>query len=324
MKLLLTKGSTTWDVTKLLTTTTWSGDKSTACRQLSTSLLCVEGSSLPVAEIGDRLTLEEGDPLFDGMVLRRNLTSEVSTMTVLAFDDGYRLQRNDGTYKFTGAAPEIITRQVCSDLGLKVAALPETGLKLARKFSAVACNQIVSTVWSLASEKSGSEYALRYTPAGLLVKVRSVSTDSLVLATGSNLMDASTIEDATKVVNSVAIFNSDGELLRRMGDQASQQLLGIMEGHLVQGEDDAAAADDAAAKALQEGQQKRTVTVNVLGDTRLLTGETVVAQEESTGLTGVFWIDADIHTWKNNTHYTRLDLNCRNVMQKQSAGSEIK
>ena len=61
---------------------------------------------------------------------------------------------------------------------------------------------------------------------------------------------------------------------------------------------------------------------NVLGDTALLTGETVVVREAKTGLTGVFWIDADVHTWKNKNYYTKLTLNCRNVMATSNAGSE--
>ena len=42
------------------------------------------------------------------------------------------------------------------------------------------------------------------------------------------------------------------------------------------------------------------------------------------GLTGSFWIDADVHTWKNKNYYTKLTLNCRNVMATADAGSEVK
>ena len=125
------------------------------------------------------------------------------------------------------------------------------------------------------------------------------------------------------MVNSVAIYDSNGNLLRRTGDSTAQKLYGVMEQHVIQGDGKAADADATAKKALEDGKFQRTVTVNVLGNTSLLTGETVVVREAKTGLEGVFWIDADVHTWKNNNYYTKLTLNCRNVAATASAGSEI-
>lgn len=175
----------------------------------------------------------------------------------------------------------------------------------------------------LASEKTGGSYAIRWTPAGLLVKERTAGGSSLVLKASSNLMDAVTKEDATQMVNSVAIYDSNGNLIRRMGDAAAQRLYGTMERHITQSKDKEADAAASARKILEDGKFQRTVTVNVLGDTSLLTGETVVVREAKTGLTGVFWIDADVHTWKNKNYYTKLTLNCRNVMATASAGSEV-
>lgn len=324
MTLFLTKsGSATRDITRILTTWTWSGDKATISRELSGEVAYIEGSRLPVPEIGDLVTMLEGtEKRFVGVILQRSLGSEDSTMAFTAFDFGYYLQRNDGTYKFTGATPEEITRLACSDREIPVSQLPSTGIRLWRKFAGVKLNQLITTAWTLASEKNGKVYAIRYTPEGLLVKERSVNKSNLVLKASSNLMNATTKEDATQMVNSVAIYDSNGNFLRRIGDQAAQKLCGVMEQHVTQNSGKEADADAAARKALEDGRLKKTVTVNVLGDTALLTGETVVVREAKTGLTGVFWIDADVHTWKNKNYYTKLALNCRNVMATSNAGSE--
>lgn len=324
MTLYLTKSAGTRDITTILTMWTWSGDKATISRQLSGTVAYIENSQLPVPEIGDLVTMLEGtEKKFVGIILQRSLGSEDSTMDFTAFDYGYYLQRNDGTYKFTGASPEEMTRLVCGDRSIPVAQLPSTGLQLWRKFAGVKLNQLITTVWTLASEKNGKTYALRYTPAGLLVKERSVSQSSLVLKASSNLMDATTKEDASQMVNSVAIYDPNGNFLRRIGDSDAQKLCGVMEQHITQSEGKEADADATARKALEDGRQKRTVTVNVLGDTALLTGETVEVREAKTGLTGIFWIDADIHTWKNKNYYSKLTLNCRNVMATANAGSEV-
>ena len=64
------------------------------------------------------------------------------------------------------------------------------------------------------------------------------------------------------------------------------------------------------------------MTVEVLGDRRLVTGETVVVTEDVTGLRGVFWIDGDRHSWKRGQYTCRLTLNCRSVMDMTTAGKE--
>lgn len=323
MQLYLTKheGGESRDITGLAVTWTWSGDKASITRQLVAEIAYVEDSGLPVPEIGDLITMEDTERLFQGVVLRRTLGSEDHTLSVTAFDYGIYLQKNDCTAKFAGATPEEITRSLCAEKGIPVASLPTTGIQLRRKFAAVKLGQAITTVWSLAAEKNGKRYAIRYTPSGLLVKERTVSGESLVLKAAGNLMDAITTEDASNVVNSVAVYDKNGNFLQRLGDTASQGLIGVMEAHITQ-RDGSDAVNEANHK-LEDGKQTRTVTANVLGDLSLITGETVVVREDRTGLEGVFWIDADTHTWKNNSYYTKLTLNCRNVAATASAGSEI-
>ena len=323
MQLYLTKheGGESRDITGLAVTWTWSGDKASITRQLVAEIAYVEDSGLPVPEIGDLITMEDTERLFQGVVLRRTLGSEDHTLSVTAFDYGIYLQKNDCTAKFAGATPEEITRSLCAEKGVPVASLPTTGIQLRRKFAAVKLGQAITTVWSLAAEKNGKRYAIRYTPSGLLVKERTVSGESLVLQAAGNLMDATTTEDASNVVNSVAVYDKNGNFLQRLGDTASQGLIGVMEAHITQ-RDGSDAVNEANHK-LEDGKQTRTVTANVLGDLSLITGETVVVREDRTGLEGVFWIDADTHTWKNNSYYTKLTLNCRNVAATASAGSEI-
>ena len=323
MQLYLTKheGGESRDITGLAVTWTWSGDKASITRQLVAEIAYVEDSGLPVPEIGDLITMEDTERLFQGVVLRRTLGSEDHTLSVTAFDYGIYLQKNDCTAKFAGATPEEITRSLCAEKGIPVASLPTTGIQLRRKFAAVKLGQAITTVWSLAAEKNGKRYTIRYTPSGLLVKERTVSGESLVLQAAGNLMDATTTEDASNVVNSVAVYDKNGNFLQRLGDTASQGLIGVMEAHITQ-RDGSDAVNEANHK-LEDGKQTRTVTANVLGDLSLITGETVVVREDRTGLEGVFWIDADTHTWKNNSYYTKLTLNCRNVAATASAGSEI-
>ncbi len=326
MELYLTHESSTLRITELCTTWVWSGDKTTLVRQLTFEIVYDEAGALPTPQMGDAvlLTDDSGKPVFDGTVLRRSAGSEDKTMDVTCFDHGIYCRRNDGTYKFRNAAPEDITRQVCADRGIPVAALPTTsGVKISRKFAGVALDKIIGTVWTLASQKTGEQYAVTYTPQGLSVSVRGVSERSPVLKAESNLMDAKTTEDATQHVNSVAIYDADGSFKRRTGDADAQELFGVMERHLTENASGDVDTDEEARKLLEDGQMQQSVSVDVLGDLSLITGQTVVVRENRTGLQGVFWIDADTHTWKRGNYYCKLTLNCRNVAAETSAGGEL-
>lgn len=186
MKLLMTHGTSTRDVTELMVSWNWSGDKASISRQLTGEISYVEGGNLPVPALGDVVTMvNDGKRLFVGIILLRSLSSESSTLSFTAFDYGYYLQQNDGTYKFTGAAAEAQTQAVCKDRKIPVAGLPVTGIPLRRKYAAVRLSQIITTAWTLTGEKTGKSYAIRYTPEGLLVKERDVGGSSLVLRTSS-------------------------------------------------------------------------------------------------------------------------------------------
>ena len=210
-----------------------------------------------------------------------------------------------------GIARTAATKAV-GTLRFSVERAPSTALRIA---AGTVC---MTEIPHRASEQDCQKSCNGYTPAGLLVKERTVSAASLVLKAAGNLMDATTTEDATSVVNSVAIYDKNGNFLRRLGDAASQELVGVMEAHVTQGE--GSDVTDQANRLLEDGKQQRTVTVHVLGDLSLITGETVVVQEHKTGLEGIFWIDADVHTWKNHNYDTMLTLNCRNVATTASAG----
>ena len=254
-------------------------------------------------------------------IINANLTPLPDKVGVDGLEDKWRtVWDEDGTYKFRDATPESITRQVCADYEIPVVSLPSTGVKINRKFAGVALDKIFETVWTLATQQTERKYAITYTPKGLLVAVRDVSERSIVLKAESNLMDAKTVEDA---VNSVAIYDADGSFKRRMGTDDAQKLFGMMERHLTENASSDVDIDKEAQALLDEGGMAQTVTVDVLGDLSLITGQTVVVRENKTGLQGIFWIDADVHTWNRGNYYCKLTLNCRNVVSGTIAGGDL-
>ncbi len=321
MTLYLTGRDGTRDISQLAVSAAWSGDKASICRQLTLRLVNLPDSGLPSPRTGDVVTLVDGETLFTGYAVQRSLDSEGVVMSVSCYDRGIYLRNNHGTYKFRDKTPEDICRTVCADHGIPISALAETGVPVSRKFSAVSLDKIATTAYTLAAEQTGKRYAVRMTPEGLLVKEKGQSEASLNLRPRSNLIQASTTESIVNMCNSVAIYSQEGSLLRTVNDQGAVDLYGMMQRHVTEKK-----GADAAAQAkalLDDGALARTVTVEVLGDQRLVTGETVVVEESITGLSGVFWIDADRHTWQRGQYRCRLTLNCRSVMNQTTAGSEL-
>lgn len=62
------------------------------------------------------------------------------------------------------------------------------------------------------------------------------------------------------------------------------------------------------------GVEKRITLDGIDGDLRCIAGNGVEVYDQATGLSGLFWIDSDSHTWENGTHIMNLELNFKNIM----------
>lgn len=49
-----------------------------------------------------------------------------------------------------------------------------------------------------------------------------------------------------------------------------------------------------------------------------------MVKEPYTGLSGVFFIDGDSHTWKNGIYTNKLTLNFQNLMDEKESGQNDK
>lgn len=327
MQLTITSGSKTTQAWDMTTSVVWSGDKRRAARTLSFGLAASENDpGLPAVDcpLGAqvRLLAEDGTPCFLGVVVSRTLATGGTSVNIVAHDRGLYLANNQGTYQFRDETAERGTARICGDYGIAAGALATTGVALRRKFAGVALWQIIITLYTLAAQQTGRTYMARFTGDGALEVVERTETPtSLVIRPGSNLLSASTTDSILELCNSVAIYDNDGQPIQTLQNQELVNLYGLMQRHIRQAKGDNAVPE--AQAILRDQGIKQTVTVECLGNTGLITGATVVVRQPYTGLSGVFWIDGDSHTWKNGAYTTKLTLNCRNVMFESTAGGEL-
>ena len=322
-ELLLTApgGGSVRDVTELVQTATWSGDVGQTCRELSASLAVPRDGSVepPALEEGSVLTLRQGgQPLFTGPLIKPTTSSQDSLVDLSALDNGRFLVGNEGWYKFSATPPETAAATLARDFGIPVAALARTGVRVSRKFPGVVLDEIVRTMYSLAAEQNGRRYLVRFTGDGRLEVVEKPSDASLTIA---STMAVTNTWDITNLQNSVAIYTDTGALVRRVQDAASMGRNGRLEHVIIQrdGED----AGKEAQAWLEDNGLRQNLTVETLGDIRLITGQAVQLRDTGSGVKGLFWIDSDTHTWKNGQYFTKLTLNFRNIVDDSTAGTEV-
>lgn len=310
------------DATQLVQTATWSGSDGQIARELSASLVVPKDGSVPPPELveGSQLTLRrDGVQLFTGPLISATTTSQSSVVDLSALDRGRYLVGNKGWYQFTGAAPEIAVAAICKDFGIPVAGLARTGLTVSRKFPGVALDKIIKSLYALAAEKNGKRYLARFTGEGELEVVEKPGTATLEI---QSTMSVTNTWDISRLQNSVAIYTDTGALVRRVEDQASIQLNGRLEHVLTQRD-----GKDAGAEAnawLEDNGLRQNLTVETLGDTRLISGNAVKLRDTGSGVSGLFWVESDTHTWKNGQYFTKVKLNFRNISDDSIAGSEVK
>ena len=318
MRLTLTNGTTVTDVSEVMASCVWSGERARCCRTVECTLLADRAA----VELGDLLQLfaDDGAEIFRGYVVTVERSSEEKTIDVYARDQGIYLNNNQVTIKLTNTTAEAAAASICGQLGIPVGALAVTNWRFSRIFSGVKAYDAIMTGYSLAGAESGKTYILTFTGGKLSVTEQQDPAEALVVRGGSNLQSAVYRASIESLVNSVEIRDKNDRIVRTVEDKDSTALYGVMRRVLKQSGDDDKSAE--AEKILKENRMERSATINCLGDIRLKTGGAVIVREPSTQLDGLFYIEGDTHQWKNGIYTCKLTLAYERVMDVKTAGQE--
>jgi hypothetical protein len=323
IQLLIKTGSGTVDANQLAPTITWSGDYQQCARSLNFGILSspIDKNITSVkCDLGSAVTLiQDNTELFQGHIFTREKSTSGNTIDIECFDQGIYLKRNETTYKFTNTTPEAVTRKVAADFGIPVGEIAVTGFKFSRNFIGCDLYNIIETSYTLASRKNKKKYHIIFHGGKLCVVEKKVTDNTLVIEGGVNLMDATMSDSIENMVNQVAIYDKNDKLVKTVKNAEAVKLYGLMQNYIKQsdGEDTAAKAQ----KLLDDNGIEQKITVNNLGNIANVTGGTVVVHEPYTGVYGLFYIDADTHTWKNGLYLNKLTLNLKNIMDEKEVGS---
>lgn len=323
MKLIIKNSDGVFDISNLVQQKSWSGDFQQCARTLTFNLLSSPtDKTIPVVkcELGNVVTLMQEDRLlFEGYVFDRSKSTASNTIDVTCYDRGIFLKRNKASYKFKNQTPEAITTRVCTDFEISTGEVIPAGIKISRNFLGSTLYDIIQTVYTLASAETKKKYHVAFKGMALNVLEKKVTDDTLVIKSGVNLIDATMTDSITNMINQVAIYDKNDKLIRNVKNDELIKLYGLMQEYIKQ--PDGENYGDKAQKLLDDNGVQQRITINNLGNIANVTGGTVIVHEPHTGLYGLFYIDSDVHTWKNGLYLNKLVLNFKNIMDEKEVGT---
>lgn len=309
-------GKQTEHITNLVQAKSWSGSYRDCARQLAFS-----ATPQALCDLGGQARLyHQADILFNGRIVRRQRDSLGQTVDCTALDHGLYLKRNKLYRAIRRQTPEAVTRQLCSEFGILAGNLAETGVALSRNFLNVNLYQVIQTMYTLAAAETGKQYQIRFRSNYLDVVEKVVGERSLLLSPGRNLISCTSADSIEKLVTRVSVYDEAHRMTGHFdAEETDLALYGLMQ-EAIRAED-AQSPEKRAREILKENGVETTINAQCIGNPKLITGNAVVVEEPITGTYGTFWITADSHTVPNGVYRTKVTLDFRNLMDKQTAGS---
>lgn len=325
MIITLTNADGTFDVTGMISSAVLSGEVRQCCRTLDLEIVSSpydDGIPAVDCSVGAAVSLFEGGALlFSGFIFSRTKTTVGNLLDLHCYDRGIYLKKNQTSRRVDGLSPEQATADICAEYGIPIGEIAKTGATVRRIFVGATLYEIIASLYTEAAKTTGKAYQIGFDGDRLTVWEKGPVNGVLVVETRCNLTEASTTESAENMVNRISIQDADGKTLNILSDEESIRSFGLMGQVLQQSKQDVTGQ---AKKLLEEnaGVNQR-ITVGLLGGVSAVTGDAVLMHEDYTGLYGIFYIDADTHTWKNGIRTSKLTLNLKAVMDEVEAGKVI-
>ncbi len=310
------------DITETISGLTWSGDYQQVSRKLDIEILyAINDSNQPVVipDVGDHVTMTyNGSAVFAGVVWTRDLSSKAQFIKVTCYDPLIYLQKSEVCYNFREMTAEAIARQVASGLGVSVGSLASTGVPMNLVAIDKTAYDTIMTAYTKASKITGVKYLPRYENNALSIIEKGKTKVSLKMDYAYNVEGTQFTESLDGMVSRVIIHDEEGNIINTVSNDSWVSAYGIIQAAIQseEGKD----MNTEAKNTLKPVERK--ANVEALGCIEAITGNSVVVRDEHTGLSGLFYIDGDSHTFVNNVYEMQLTIAFENTMDEKTESSK--
>ena len=305
------------DISDLVSKVTIQGDYTQGARRLDCSYMASSlDSNIPIAQIQEfnyMYFYQDNKLVFRGTIYEISKDSSNNLITFYAYDEGVRTLKAKATYNFVDKTVTEIVNIIVKEFNIPIESFIKSDIKVTKIFFGQTLYDIFMSIYTIVSQSTGKKYMLEWTTDGKMrIVEKGIITLNVSFEEGYNLMSSSYTINLDNIVNRVAICDESYNYIKEVRDEETINLYGIFQ-DIVKQTNGSDATEEAKAKL--KGVEKKC-TLSGFGDYTCITGRGVKVKDTYTGLVGLFYIDADTHTWENGIYSIDLELNFKNIMNE--------
>ncbi len=311
------------DISDLVSKVTIQGDYTQGARRLDCGYIASSvGNLIPVADIQEFNRIffyQDNNIIFNGTIYEISKDSSNNEITFYAYDEGVRTLKAKATYNFVNKSVTEIVNIITKEFDIPVDSFIKSDLKITKIFFGQTLYDIFMSVYTILAQSTGKKYMLEWTvDCKMRIVEKGVITLDMSFEEGYNLMNSSYTINLDNITNRVAICDEAYNYIKDVRDEETIKLYGIFQ-DIVKQQNGGDATEEARAKL--KGVEK-TCRLSGFGDYTCITGRGVKVKDSYTGLIGLFYIDADTHTWENGVYSIDLELNFQNIMNEMDKSEQ--
>ena len=314
--LLFQTESTGIDITKLVDQVKWSGRKGSSSRTITAKLIDDDGakherSGLDVEEGHQVMLLVDGEEVFRGIVMSTT-QNQSKTLSFKAYDNGIYLANNKDTYCYENVTASAVFNDVLKRLGLPVGevagcsyVIPELTKGKTSAFDTIA------DALSLDYDNTGIRHYVSSSKGKLSLLVRKNNILQWVIEPSSNLISYSLTKSIEKTKTRIKLVSDEGTVLAEASDTNLESKIGMFQ-EIEQPDETLTQAQltDLAKSMLKElSEVSKTLTLNALGITDVISGVGVFIRIKHLGISQTYYVDQDDHLFQGEKHTMSIKLN---------------
>ena len=305
------------DISDLVSKVTIQGDYTQGARRLDCSYIASSlDLNIPIAQIQEfnyMYFYQDNKLVFRGTIYEISKDSSNNLITFYAYDEGVRTLKAKATYNFVDKTVTEIVNIIVKEFNIPIESFIKSDIKITKIFFGQTLYDIFMSIYTIVSQNTGRKYMLEWTTDGKMrIVEKGIITLDVSFEEGYNLMSSSYTINLDNIVNRVAICDESYNYIKEVRDEETIKLYGIFQ-DIVKQTNGSDATEEAKAKL--KGVEKKC-TLSGFGDYTCVTGRGVKVKDTYTGLVGLFYIDADTHTWENGVYSIDLELNFKNIMNE--------
>lgn len=329
ISLIIVKGEQGYDVTQLVEQVQWKGRKGSSSRTISVTLIDDDGykharSGIDVEQGVQCLFSYNDKELFRGIIMTQTQSNR-KRLTFTAYDNGIYLANNKDTFTYENKTASEVFRDCCTRFGLPMGEVSKCTYRIPEltKPKTTAFDAITDAL-SLDFDATGIRHYVASDKGKISLLTRRENIMQWVIEVGQNLTTYSYTRSIEDIKTRVKMVSKEGTTLAEKSNSALEAKIGVFQ-EIEQPDESLTTAqiNDLISSILDEkSTPERTLSVEAVGISEVISGIGVYIIIPELGLSRTFYVDEDVHTFRDNLHTMSLKLNYANDLSKPGKTTE--